>query len=133
MGKWWQFYNHRNSNYELYAAMRSKSHFCCSPYPDSGCGYEWCIKMPRMTVSQFMLGFVLGVVGYPFSLTLSASIFSKVVGDINPGYWLGLFNTFGSTARVIGPLLVTEVYQELGTYAMTFLVIVVLVSDERQQ
>ena len=84
--------------------------------------------MPRMTVPQFMLGFVLGVVGYPFSLTLSASIFSKVVGDINPGYWLGLFNTFGSTARVIGPLLVTEVYQELGTYAMTFLVISVLVS-----
>ena len=100
----------------------------CSRYPDSGCGYEWCVTMPRMTVPQFMLGFVLGVVGYPFSLTLSASIFSKVVGDINPGYWLGLFNTFGSTARVIGPLLVTEVYQELGTYAMTFLVIVVLVS-----
>ena len=83
--------------------------------------------MPRMTVPQFMLGFVLGVIGYPFSLTLSASIFSKVVGDINPGYWLGLFNTFGSSARVIGPLLVTEVYQELGTYAMTFLVISVLV------
>ena len=40
--------------------------------------------MPRMTVPQFMLGFVLGVVGYPFSLTLTASIFTKVVGDINP-------------------------------------------------
>ena len=30
-------------------------------------------------------------------------------------------------ARVVGPLLVTEIYQELGTYAMTGLVIGVLV------
>ena len=30
-------------------------------------------------------------------------------------------------ARVVGPLLVTEVYQEFGTYAMTGLVIGVLV------
>ena len=97
-----------------------------------------------MTVPQFMLGFVLGVLGYPFSLTLTTSIFSKVVGDINPvilsdvllnfipmhdskGFWLGLFATFGSLARVVGPMLVTEVYQELGTYAMTGLVIGVLV------
>ena len=32
--------------------------------------------------------------------------------------WLGLFATSGSVARVLGPLLVTEIYQQFGTYAM---------------
>ena len=66
-----------------------------------GCGYEWCDTMPRcsllsrvtcvtchvsrvtccrITIPQFMIGFALGAMGYPFCLTLSASIFSKVVG-----------------------------------------------------
>ena len=34
----------------------------------------------RISIPQFMVGFALGTAGYPFCLTLSASIFSKVVG-----------------------------------------------------
>ena len=36
--------------------------------------------MLRISIPQFMVGFALGTAGYPFCLTLSASIFSKVVG-----------------------------------------------------
>ena len=54
-----------------------------SSYTNSGCRYEWCTNMPRITVVQFMVGFVLGTVGYPFCLTLSASIFSKIIGATN--------------------------------------------------
>ena len=32
--------------------------------------------------------------------------------------WLGLFATSGSIARVVGPLLVTKIYEEFGTYVM---------------
>ena len=65
----------------------------------AGCSYDWCNDMPRSVVAtfiihtfrhnvsryrisipQFMVGFALGTAGYPFCLTLSASIFSKVVG-----------------------------------------------------
>ena len=34
------------------------------------------------------------------------------------GFWLGLFVTSGSIARVVGPLVVTAIYQDLGTYVM---------------
>jgi len=93
----------------------------------SGCSYEWCDDMARITVWQFMLGFVLGTVGYPFCLAISASIFSKIVGgSSNPAFWLGIFATSGSVARVAGPLLVTELYQEFGTYVMLAVVGVTL-------
>ena len=117
-----------------------------SKHSNSGCRYEWCPNIPRITVVQFMVGFVLGTIGYPFCLTLSASIFSKIIGAINPvvmitimiiwlrrltvsrqGMWLGLFATSGSVARVAGPLLVTEIYQEFGTYAMLIVVGVTMV------
>ena len=55
-----------------------------SSHSNSGCRYEWCPNIPRITVVQFMVGFVLGTVGYPFCLTLSASIFSKIIGATNP-------------------------------------------------
>ena len=77
-----------------------------------------------------MVGFVLGTIGYPFCLTLSASIFSKIIGAINPGLWLGLFATSGSVARVAGPLLVTEIYQEFGTYAMLIVVGITMVRTD---
>ena len=87
-----------------------------------------------------MLGFVLGTVGYPFCITMTASIFSKVVGGTQhqvhrtqrdrtlagsfttppsmQAFWLGIFATFGQSARVIGPMLVTDLYQIFGTYAL---------------
>ena len=33
-------------------------------------------------------------------------------------FWLGIFATFGQSARVIGPMLVTDLYQIFGTYAL---------------
>ena len=101
-----------------------------SKHSNSGCRYEWCPNIPRITVVQFMVGFVLGTIGYPFCLTLSASIFSKIIGAINPGLWLGLFATSGSVARVAGPLLVTEIYQEFGTYAMLIVVGITMVRTD---
>merc|ERR1719348_594051 len=84
----------------------------------TGCSYQWCTEIPRIETSQFMVGFVVATAGYPFCLTLSGSIYSKVLGNSNPGFWLGLFATSGSVARVVGPLLVTEIYEQWGTYVM---------------
>ena len=62
---------------------RERVKLVVSPYTNSGCRYEWCPNIPRITVVQFMVGFVLGTAGYPFCLTLSASIFSKIIGATN--------------------------------------------------
>ena len=42
-------------------------------------------------------------------------------------FWLGNFATSGSVARVAGPLLITELYQEFGTYIMLAVVIITMV------
>lgn len=41
---------------------------------------EWCAYTPAMTVTQFMLGYVLTVFGYPTAVTLIQTIFSKILG-----------------------------------------------------
>ena len=50
----------------------------------TGCSYEWCTEIPRIEIWQFMVGFVVATAGYPFCLTLSGSIYSKVLGSSNP-------------------------------------------------
>lgn len=71
-----------------------------------------------------MVGFVVATAGYPFCLTLTGSLYSKLLGaaGVAQGFWLGLFATSGSVARVLGPLLVTEIYELWGTYVL-FLVV----------
>jgi len=92
-----------------------------------GCSYDWCSSTPRIEVAQFMVGFVVATAGYPFCISLSGSIYSKVLGNINPGFWLGLFATSGSVARVVGPLVVTEIYELWGTYVLFAVVTATLV------
>jgi len=93
----------------------------------TGCSYQWCTEIPRIEIPQFMVGFVVATAGYPFCLTLSGSIYSKVLGNANPGFWLGLFATSSSVARVVGPLLVTEIYEKWGTYVLFGIVTATLV------
>ena len=50
----------------------------------TGCSYQWCMEIPRIEIPQFMVGFVVATAAYPFCLTLSGSIYSKVLGNINP-------------------------------------------------
>merc|ERR550519_345581 len=45
----------------------------------TGCSYEWCTTTPRIEVAQFMVGFVVATAGYPFCLTLSGSLYSKLL------------------------------------------------------
>lgn len=45
-----------------------------------GCPYCWCLDIPQMTVVQFMIGFAIVVIGYPFCIAISGSLFSKIVG-----------------------------------------------------
>lgn len=41
---------------------------------------KWCEYTPAMTITQFMLGYVLTVFGYPIGVTLIQTIFSKLLG-----------------------------------------------------
>ena len=48
----------------------------------SGCAYEWCLYIPKVTVAQFMVGFFVATAGYPFCVAVIGSLYSKVMGTI---------------------------------------------------
>ncbi|XP_066253732.1 major facilitator superfamily domain-containing protein 8 [Euwallacea similis] len=76
---------------------------------------EWCQKVPAITFTQFILCYVLTVLGYPIGITLIQTLFSKVLGSRPQGVWMGLMTGSGCLSRVMGPVFVTHVYKEYGT------------------
>jgi ceroid-lipofuscinosis MFS transporter 7 len=49
---------------------------------DLGCPIEqeWCLTTPKITITQFILGYAFTSVGYPIGITLIQTVFSKVLG-----------------------------------------------------
>ena len=41
---------------------------------------------------------------------------SKVIGPRPQGTWMGILTAAGSLARICGPVFVSEIYKEFGTY-----------------
>ena len=61
----------------------------------------------------------------PVSWKINFSVFEAIDSVFIPIFqatWLGNFATSGSVARVVGPLLITELYSEFGTYVMLAIV-----------
>lgn len=84
----------------------------------TGCSYDWCLTIPKITVVQFMVGYVFGLLGYPFCVAICGSLFSKILGPIPQGFYMGLLTTSGSLARVVGPIFVSYIYQYYGTWLL---------------
>lgn len=76
---------------------------------------RWCSYTPAMTITQFILGYAMTVVGYPIGVTLIQTIFSKILGPRPQGIWMGLITGSGCLSRVMGPVFVSYIYTELGT------------------
>ncbi len=91
------------------------------PTPDgeSGCTYCWCLDIKMITITQFMIGFCVSAVGYPFTVALLGSIFSKVVGNYHQGFYMGLLTMCGSFARVVGPILFVFIYNRSANISLS--------------
>ena len=89
---------------------------------EPGCAYCWCLELNALTIPQFMVGFVFNSLGYPFSVALLGSLFSKVVGKYKPGVYMGLLTMSGSFARVLGPIFLVSIYSTFGTVAAFYLI-----------
>jgi len=79
----------------------------------------WCEWTPRLGVPEFIIGYLLGVIGYPVGVTLIQSLFSKILGSRPQGTWMGVMLAAGSMSRIIGPVIIVGGYTEFGT-AWTF-------------
>jgi len=81
-----------------------------------GCHLDWCAEQPALDLVQFIIGVVILTLGHPFRIALTQSIYTKMLGPIPQGTWMGLLSASGSLARVSGPLFVGWIYREYGTY-----------------
>lgn len=70
-----------------------------APEGESGCVYCWCLEMNAMSITQFMVGFSINAIGYPFNIAILGSLFSKIVGNYRQGFYMGLLTMSGSFAR----------------------------------
>ena len=52
----------------------------CPVAEEDNCVYEWCYNIPAIQIWQFMLGFAIAFVGYPFCVALCQATFSKILG-----------------------------------------------------
>ena len=77
---------------------------------------EWCLYTPRVTVTQFLIGYSFTTIGYPLGVTLIQTIFSKVLGPRPQGVWMGFMTGAGCASRVLGPVFVSVIYTRFGTY-----------------
>ena len=83
---------------------------------EPGCSLEWCLHTPAVTTAQLVSGIFLLAVGYSYGLSLCHSIFSKVVGPRPQGVWMGLLTSSMSLSGIIGPVCLSYIYTQLGTY-----------------
>ena len=51
-----------------------------APSSVSGCALEWCKHQPALKVWQLFGGIMIGTIGYPYAISITQSIFSKIIG-----------------------------------------------------
>lgn len=77
---------------------------------------EWCRYTPQMTITQFLIGYTFTTIGYPLGVSLTQTIFSKILGPRPQGVWMGLMTGAGCVSRILGPICVGIIYNRYGTY-----------------
>lgn len=84
---------------------------------DTGCPpeQEWCFYTPIIEIPQLAVASLFSIVGYPVAFSISSALFSKILGPKPQGVWMGILTSTGSLSRVVGPILVSYIYTEMGT------------------
>ncbi len=68
------------TNWYLLPRYTERNVECSNPEKGDGCALDWCEYTPGMNVYQIFGGIILGTIGYPFCVTITQSIFSKMLG-----------------------------------------------------
>ena len=83
----------------------------------NGCEYCWCLELPAVGITQFMISIAVTMMAFSVCTALIASIFTKMLGRNPQGFWMGMLSVASSSARIIGPITFSAIYEKLGTYA----------------
>jgi len=77
---------------------------------------DWCNDIPMLPVAQLLIAYGITITAFPVIQALAQSIYSKMLGPKPQGLWMGILTAVGSLARITGPIFVSYVYTDLGTY-----------------
>jgi len=78
----------------------------------------WCENINQITPAQLIVTYLIVVFVYPLAMSLSQTVFSKILGPASQGVWMGLLTGCGSLARVTGPIWLSFTYTNYGTVAV---------------
>ena len=108
----------------------SRVMLCTPGCPES---QTWCEYTPQLTLSQFIIAGIFLMAGYPVALSVSVGMYSKILGARPQGLWMAFLSFVGSCGRVIGPVCVSYIYTNYGTYwtfgILTFLMLTLLLVE----
>ena len=76
--------------------------------------YVWCKSIPKLYISQIIIGTIFLSIGYPFVMVFSSSIYSKVLGPGPQGLMQSWYGATGGIARISAPVFITYLYVDLG-------------------
>ena len=61
-----------------------------------------------------MFSVIIVEAGFPLVIVMVTTLYSKVLGPTQQGTWMGILNSCGSLARAVGPLVMSELYENFG-------------------
>merc|ERR1719341_138762 len=113
---------HSQDGMSKYADLISKMYnvrdagSCEDQAAEPGCDLDWCEWTPAITEIQFYIGYIIAAISFPYCMAICQAMFSKVIGPRPQGLWMGLLTAVGSLARICGPIFVSFIYVNYGTY-----------------
>jgi len=85
------------------------------------CDMSWCYTLPKIPFGQYFFATVFLQSAFPLANVMLFTLYSKVLGPMSQGLWMGLLNSSGSAARMLGPIAIMQLFVNVGPrwmYAM---------------
>ncbi|XP_065884613.1 major facilitator superfamily domain-containing protein 8-like isoform X2 [Dysidea avara] len=121
----WMPYGPGHPDVEILVLKNSTNHHPVVAHgSDHGCDFlkqSWCLHLPKIHLSQLIIGLVVVAVGRGASNLLCYTIYSKLLGPWPQGLMMGFLSASASFGRIVGPSLLAKVYHEEGP-RVTFLI-----------
>jgi len=113
--------------YENYGSGPEHNH--CGAGPDkshASCDLDWCYTLPKIPLGQYLFATLFLQSAFPLANVMLFTLYSKVLGPISQGLWMGLLNSAGSAARLIGPVAIMQLFVHVGPRWMYAMVAIML-------
>lgn len=89
---------------------------------------EWCHYTPRLPLAVYLVAYPCFSIGFPMCNVAILTLFAKVLGPRRQGFMQSMMVMSGSTARTIGPIIISWLFSSYGprvSWVLTSVVIAI--------